>query len=272
MAAQAFLALGGVVLCVTGAEALYADRGHFGAGADPLHLVLDRAARGAPVLPGPGRADPRPSPGRDQSVLPAGPEEPAHPDGGAGHGGHDHRVAGGDHGIVLGGASGGSARLPPAVADPPHLLAGGPDLRTVDQLGPGRRGGRAGAGVQALREAGGHLRRRGHGYVRAQHYSVPCRCAGAVEDSEVETGPPRRSVLDRRGFVLQRQRVEGRERRLVAVGGWAGVRVPDDHLAEGPGDRDREPDKGGGTAARVPGASAHGRSADQPCARARRSS
>jgi KUP system potassium uptake protein len=29
--AAAFLALGGVVLCVTGAEALYADRGHFGA-------------------------------------------------------------------------------------------------------------------------------------------------------------------------------------------------------------------------------------------------
>src|SRR6202034_4583516 len=28
----AFLTLGGVVLCVTGAEALYADRGHFGAG------------------------------------------------------------------------------------------------------------------------------------------------------------------------------------------------------------------------------------------------
>ena len=30
--AAAFLTLGGVVLCVTGAEALYADRGHFGAG------------------------------------------------------------------------------------------------------------------------------------------------------------------------------------------------------------------------------------------------
>jgi KUP system potassium uptake protein len=29
---DAFLVLGGVVLCVTGAEALYADRGHFGAG------------------------------------------------------------------------------------------------------------------------------------------------------------------------------------------------------------------------------------------------
>ena len=31
--AAGFLVLGGVVLAVTGAEALYADRGHFGAGA-----------------------------------------------------------------------------------------------------------------------------------------------------------------------------------------------------------------------------------------------
>ena len=30
---EAFVALGGVVLAVTGAEALYADMGHFGAGA-----------------------------------------------------------------------------------------------------------------------------------------------------------------------------------------------------------------------------------------------
>jgi KUP system potassium uptake protein len=35
--AAAFLTLGGVVLCVTGAEALYADRGHFGAG--PIRLA-----------------------------------------------------------------------------------------------------------------------------------------------------------------------------------------------------------------------------------------
>ena len=32
-----FLTLGSVVLCVTGAEALYADRGHFGAG--PIRLA-----------------------------------------------------------------------------------------------------------------------------------------------------------------------------------------------------------------------------------------
>jgi KUP system potassium uptake protein len=43
--ADAFLALGGVVLAVTGAEALYADRGHFGAGAI-------RLAWFAVVLPG----------------------------------------------------------------------------------------------------------------------------------------------------------------------------------------------------------------------------
>jgi KUP system potassium uptake protein len=35
--AHAWLTLGGVVLCVTGAEALYADRGHFGAG--PIRLT-----------------------------------------------------------------------------------------------------------------------------------------------------------------------------------------------------------------------------------------
>ena len=36
---MAFIALGAVVLCVTGAEALYADMGHFGKTADPHRLV-----------------------------------------------------------------------------------------------------------------------------------------------------------------------------------------------------------------------------------------
>ena len=35
----AFIALGAVVLCVTGGEALYADLGHFGKRADPHRLV-----------------------------------------------------------------------------------------------------------------------------------------------------------------------------------------------------------------------------------------
>ena len=40
-----FLTLGGVVLAVTGAEALYADRGHFGAGPIRRTLVRDRRSR-----------------------------------------------------------------------------------------------------------------------------------------------------------------------------------------------------------------------------------
>jgi KUP system potassium uptake protein len=38
--ALALVAMGAVVLAVTGAEALYADMGHFGSQADPAGLVL----------------------------------------------------------------------------------------------------------------------------------------------------------------------------------------------------------------------------------------
>ena len=50
----AFIALGSVVLTVTGAEALYADMGQFGRSPDPPRLVLRRLPRPGPQLPGPG--------------------------------------------------------------------------------------------------------------------------------------------------------------------------------------------------------------------------
>ena len=58
--AGGFLVLGGVFLCVTGAEALYADMGHFGAGPIRLvwsalvfpSLVLNYAGQAALVLEG----------------------------------------------------------------------------------------------------------------------------------------------------------------------------------------------------------------------------
>ncbi len=56
---EAFVALGGVVLAVTGAEALYADMGHFGARAIRKALVRARLPRADPQLPRPGRADHR---------------------------------------------------------------------------------------------------------------------------------------------------------------------------------------------------------------------
>ncbi len=58
-ARPAFLTLGGVVLAVTGAEALYADRGHFGAGPIRVGLVRARLPGPGAQLPGPGRPDPR---------------------------------------------------------------------------------------------------------------------------------------------------------------------------------------------------------------------
>ena len=45
-----FLVLGGVFLCVTGAEALYADMGHFGAAPDPVGVVHRRLSEPDPEL------------------------------------------------------------------------------------------------------------------------------------------------------------------------------------------------------------------------------
>jgi hypothetical protein len=56
----AFLALGSVVLAVTGAEALYADMGHFGRPPIWAGMVPVRIPRAHPQLPGTGLADTRP--------------------------------------------------------------------------------------------------------------------------------------------------------------------------------------------------------------------
>ena len=70
----AFFALAAVVLAVTGAEALYADMGHFGQRADHARVAVDRVPRLHPELPGTGRAAAR-APGQHrQPVLPAGPD------------------------------------------------------------------------------------------------------------------------------------------------------------------------------------------------------
>ena len=67
----AFFALAAIVLAVTGAEALYADMGHFGRRAITrgwLFLVLPGLRA---QLPRPGRADPGGPGQRQQPVLPA---------------------------------------------------------------------------------------------------------------------------------------------------------------------------------------------------------
>ena len=118
---EAFVALGGVVLAVTGAEALYADMGHFGAPAIRAAwfalvfpaLILNYLGQGALIL-----SDPR----RDREpVLPAVPGLGADADGDPLDGRGDHRLPGGDLRRVQRHPAGDPARLPAAAGDPPHL-------------------------------------------------------------------------------------------------------------------------------------------------------
>ena len=66
-----FVVLGSVFLAVTGAEALYADMGHFGRSANPDRLDFLRASGAHLELSRPGRARSRQSGGGGQSLLPA---------------------------------------------------------------------------------------------------------------------------------------------------------------------------------------------------------
>ena len=63
--------LGAVFLAVTGAEALYADLGHFGRGPIQLAWLVPGAAVAGAQLSRAGRAGLRPSEGDRKSVLPA---------------------------------------------------------------------------------------------------------------------------------------------------------------------------------------------------------
>ena len=56
MSAESFVVLGAVVLAVTGAEALYADMGHFGKAAGAHRLVRAGGAGAGAELLRPGRA------------------------------------------------------------------------------------------------------------------------------------------------------------------------------------------------------------------------
>ena len=131
---DAWLTLGGVVLCVTGAEALYADRGHFGAG--PIRVTWFAIVLPAVLLNylGQSAAHP-PRPCRsDEPVLPAGADLGTPAARLPGHAGDDHRLPGGAHRLVLGRQAGRPARLPAAATDRAHVRARGPDLRAAHQL------------------------------------------------------------------------------------------------------------------------------------------
>ena len=133
--AASFLVLGSVLLAFTGAEALYADVGHFGTRAMRLAWFSGRRAGARDQLLRPGRP-PDGAPGGDrQSVLPRVPGLGALPDGGAGDRRDGHRVAGDDLRCVLVDAASHPARLPAAHGDRPHVgKRPGPDLHPGGEL------------------------------------------------------------------------------------------------------------------------------------------
>jgi KUP system potassium uptake protein len=94
---MAFLALGSVVLAITGGEALYADMGHFGRRAIKWAWFALCLSAALSQLPWPGSADPQRPEGDREPVLPARAErDPADPAGHPGHRRHRDRLAGGD--------------------------------------------------------------------------------------------------------------------------------------------------------------------------------
>ena len=89
-----FMVMGAVLLAFTGAEALYADMGHFGKWPIRARVVRAGAASAGAQLLRPGRAADRQPEGAGKPVLPRISRLGALSDGGARHRRDDHRVAG----------------------------------------------------------------------------------------------------------------------------------------------------------------------------------
>ena len=106
-----FLVLGGVFLCVTGAEALYADMGHFGTAADPPRLELRGVPEPHPQLRRPGGDRARRRADRRQHLLPPLPRAAADAADRAGDGRDRHRQPVDHHRRLFDDAAGDPARL-----------------------------------------------------------------------------------------------------------------------------------------------------------------
>ena len=241
-----FIAMGAVVLTITGAEALYADMGHFGRGPDQPSLVLARLPDADAQLPRPGQPDPA-QPRRDREpVLPADPTLGTHPDGGARDRRHDHRFAVGDLGRLLGLATGDAARVPAASDHSSHRPARvRPDLRSCDQLDALRRGRDRHGRVRLVGPPRDGVRRGRHRHVRDQHHSLSRRCECSLALGPVEARARRSRLPQRGGGVLRREHHEDRPRRLAPLADRVRGLHRDDHLAAWPRDRDREPNREG---------------------------
>ncbi len=158
-----FCTLGAVFLVVTGAEALYADLGHFGRGPIRLAwlvvvlpaLLLNYLGQGALVL-----ADPK---AIENPFFLLYPRLGAAADGGAGDRRDRDRQPGGDHRRLFAHAAGDPARPAAAPRNPPHLGdAVRADLHAARQHAAADRRAAAGRAVPLVERARLRLRHRRH--------------------------------------------------------------------------------------------------------------
>ena len=160
---RAFLTLGTVVLTITGAEALYADMGHFGR--RPISrawmvvvlpaLLLCYAGQAALVLDSPAAIE--------QAFFLLAPGWALWPMLALGHCGDSDREPIRNHRCLLHHDAGDPARLSPAPQDPPHVRdRAGADLRPGGQRIALRGCDRAGARIPILGRIGRRIRLCGH--------------------------------------------------------------------------------------------------------------
>ena len=186
----ALVAIGAVVLCVTGAEALYADMGHFGR--VPIRLAwfalvfpalsLNYLGQGGLIL-----AHPHAKSNPFYLLLPV---VVARADGRARRGRHGDRFAGGHLGGVLADEPGDPPRLPPAGDHPAHLERGGrPDLHPAGELGAVRRRRDDHACLPHLHAPLGCVRRGRHRHLHHHHDPVPRRWHGRSGTGHAGSSP-----------------------------------------------------------------------------------
>ena len=149
----AFVTLGAVFLVVTGAEALYADLGHFGRQPDPGGMVLRGLPGAGAQLSRPGRAGPERPGGAREPVLPALPGLGAHPGRHPRDGGDGDRQPGGHQRHLFADPPGDPARPAAAHAHPLHVGDDDrPDLHAAHQLAAVHRGRAADAALRIVGE------------------------------------------------------------------------------------------------------------------------
>ena len=213
-----FLVLGGVFLCVTGAEALYADMGHFGARPIRLawsalvfpSLVLNYAGQAALVLEG--------APTANNIFYRAVSAGNARATGAACDDRHDHRKSVDYHRRLLDDAAGDPARMDAALAHRTDVRTRiWSNLRRRRQLAIDARDARPDDRFWQVGQSGGGLRHSGLGHDADDYGASLHRDAGDLAlDSTCGCCRCRR-FLHRRCHLPRRQPRQDRRRRLRAV-------------------------------------------------------